>query len=373
MNNIADLVSVMERIAPTRLAAEWDNVGLLLGDARRPLKRIFVCLDVVMHTVDEAIAAEADAIVSYHPVLFNRPNRITTDDSQGRALLALMEARMAVYSPHTAWDAAENGLADWLAKGIGDGKTRPIESTPESGGSPMMSIVTFVPRDATEAVRDAMAAAGAGRVGRYACCSTRIDTLGSFRPMEGADPTIGSVGQLEQVEEHRLQMVCGDADLPAAVSALRAAHPYEEPPVQIFELKTVPTNSHGAGRIVEFESPQSLAGMIERLKTHLGVSSLRASIGLGSSDNHHIAGCCPGAGGSMLSAAESAGASIFVTGEMRHHDLLAARERGLTVLLAGHAHTEQGGLGQLASAISHALPDVDVRCSQHDASPWSAV
>jgi dinuclear metal center YbgI/SA1388 family protein len=109
----------LEEFAPHRLAAEWDNVGLLIGDARRSVERVMTCLTVTPASVAEAVAERAQLIVSHHPVLFTPVRRITADDTQGKMLLDLIAAGIAVYSPHTAFDSAASGINQWLAEGLG--------------------------------------------------------------------------------------------------------------------------------------------------------------------------------------------------------------------------------------------------------------
>jgi hypothetical protein len=90
-------------------------------------------------------------------------------------------------------------------------------------------LVVFVPPDALEQVRDAIFAAGAGRIGDYERCGWYTEGTGTFVPREGADPTIGEVGKEERVREVRLETLYPDEAHDAVVAALRAAHPYEEP------------------------------------------------------------------------------------------------------------------------------------------------
>jgi hypothetical protein len=97
-------------------------------------------------------------------------------------------------------------------------------------------LVVFVPSDALDAVRDAVFAAGAGRIGAYERCSWHTLGTGTFRPLEGADPTIGEVGREERVEEMRLETVFPEDRHEAVVTALRAAHPYEEPAFDVYAL-----------------------------------------------------------------------------------------------------------------------------------------
>jgi hypothetical protein len=101
-------------------------------------------------------------------------------------------------------------------------------------------LVFFVPADARERVKAAVFAAGAGRIGRYECCSWEVAGMGQFRPLDGANPAIGAIGALEYVDEYRVEMVLEDAHLAEVVAALRAAHPYEEPAFDLVRLVTLP-------------------------------------------------------------------------------------------------------------------------------------
>ena len=102
-------------------------------------------------------------------------------------------------------------------------------------------IVTFVPEDATGAVIDALAAAGAGTIGNYERCAWTTTGVGTFRPTAGAHPTIGEADQIEQVVETRVEMVLPRARRAQVVAALRAAHPYEEPAFDLIELANTVT------------------------------------------------------------------------------------------------------------------------------------
>jgi len=118
MATVSAIAAFLEEFAPHRLAAEWDNVGLLVGDARRPVERVMTCLTVTPASAAEAVAEKAQLIVSHHPVLFQPVRRITADDTQGKMLLDLIAAGIAVYSPHTAFDSASSGINQRLAEGL---------------------------------------------------------------------------------------------------------------------------------------------------------------------------------------------------------------------------------------------------------------
>src|SRR5438309_11196096 len=115
MTTVADIVRVLEHWFPLALAAEWDNVGLLIGDLAQPAQRVMTCLTVTPDTAAEAIRENAHLIVSHHPVLFRPTKALTTASAEGTILLKLIRAGIAVYSPHTAFDNAAGGINDFLA------------------------------------------------------------------------------------------------------------------------------------------------------------------------------------------------------------------------------------------------------------------
>ena len=128
MTAVSDLCTAMESIAPTAQAADWDNVGLLVGRRDAPAASVLLTIDLTSEVLGEAVTAGVDAIVSYHPPIFSPLNRINDSDETGRLLLGIIGAGIAVHSPHTALDAAPVGMNDWLAEALALGV--PVLSTP---------------------------------------------------------------------------------------------------------------------------------------------------------------------------------------------------------------------------------------------------
>lgn len=134
----------MERVAPLRLAEEWDNVGLLVGDADAPVKKVMTCLTVTPSSVREAIDQQSDLIVSHHPFPFRPLKTITTGDQVGSMLLDLIRNGIAVYCAHTAFDSASAGINEMICDRL---KLQNIEPLVPMGDSDELE--------------------GAGRVGRF--------------------------------------------------------------------------------------------------------------------------------------------------------------------------------------------------------------
>lgn len=127
MPSIADIAAFLNDFAPLRLAAEWDNVGLLVGDDSKSASRVMMCLTVTPASVAEAVREKAELIITHHPFPFQPLRRITTADPAGRMLLQLIGSNIAVYSPHTAFDSAAAGINQQLAEGISLADIQPLE------------------------------------------------------------------------------------------------------------------------------------------------------------------------------------------------------------------------------------------------------
>lgn len=363
------LTGILNAIAPTHLAESWDNVGLLVGNFSADVRKALMCIDLTQAVLEEAIAVKVDMILAYHPPIFKPLKTVTDSDTKARIVLRAIEKKIAIYSPHTALDAAEGGVNDWLCEPFGNGSVSPIKPSNRQTRK-QYKLITFVPHVDMDQVRWAMAEAGAGHIGNYEQCSFITDGTGTFRGNDTSKPTLGKAGQLQHVPEVRLEMITPANVLSLVIDALRKAHPYEEPAFDIIPLCTEPVKSmHGMGRILTLDKPLTLNTCINRLKKHLGVRTLDIAKAVGKT-GHRICriGICAGAGGSLLDAAGDI--DLFITGEMRHHDVLAAVDRGVSVLLAGHTQTERPFLPYLRERlIEHGARRVKWEISKADVPP----
>jgi dinuclear metal center YbgI/SA1388 family protein len=130
---VRQVCEFLESFAPASLAEEWDNVGLLVGDNHWKVERLMTCLTVTPPVVEEAEAERASMIVTHHPLPFAALKRITADTTVGRILLTAIGARIAIYSPHTAFDSARQGINQQLAQGLGLNSIRPLRPAPDPG------------------------------------------------------------------------------------------------------------------------------------------------------------------------------------------------------------------------------------------------
>lgn len=370
--SVRTVCEALDRIAPVHLAQHWDNVGLLVsppgrsGAAERRVRRIMLAVDLTAGVVEEAREGRVEMIVCYHPPVFRPLTRLVPGEGKARLLMRCVQAGIAIYSPHTALDAAAGGVTDWLVEGLGDlSETRALEP---AEGARERKIVVFVPENDVDHVRNALSGAGAGVIGAYTHCSFNIPGTGTFLGGAGTNPAIGRSGRLEEVSEIRLEMVAPEERLGEIARVLERVHPYEEPAWDLYDLAPRKLPGRGTGRVAALRKPASLPTLVRRIKRHLDLKHLRlaAAPGYGSDEARvRNVAAVPGAGGSVLAGVR--GVEAVLTGEMRHHDVLDLVAAGINVLLCGHTATERGYLPRLRKALVDALGErVSVELSGED-------
>jgi dinuclear metal center YbgI/SA1388 family protein len=365
MPTVSTVCAFLDRFAPPALAAEWDNVGLLLGDGAAEVRRLLTCLTVTPAVVAEAVEERADLIVSHHPIFFRGAKRLSTESPDGRLVWPLARSGVAVYSPHTAFDNTVGGINDILARRLGLIEVEPLR---KQDSACKFKIVVFVPDADLVKVSNAMFAAGAGVIGQYEQCSFRLAGTGTFFGTDTANPTVGLKGQREDVSEWRLEVVCPDAALGNVLKAMRSAHSYEEPAFDVYPLRA-PPGSGGEGRIGALSAAIPLGELATTVRQALSAGATQL-IGEPTRLVKRVAIAC-GAGGEFLSDAIAANADIFLTGEMRFHDYLAAQAQGIALILPGHYATERPGIEELATKLQTEFADLTVWASRRERDPVS--
>ena len=368
----------MMAIAPLSYAESWDRVGLLVGRKDAPLHGpVTLTIDLTEAVLDEALRSKSSAVIAYHPTLWDPLTRLTADSPGERVILRAAESRVAIYSPHTALDAATGGINDWLCEGLsgGTGKIlgdcRSLRPLSQQAATHQLKIVTFVPLSEVDRLRGALATAGAGNIGEYTLCSFASEGTGTFLGSDASHPRRGDRGTFERVPEMRLEMVVSRKALSLALETLRQFHPYEEPAVDVYELLPQPARGIGAGRRLMLDHDVSIAELAGRMKKHLGVQSVMAAMPAGGDVTTRVSriGVCAGAGAALVGAAIEDGCQLFMTGELKHHEVMAALKSGIGVMVAGHTNTERGYLPRLASRLQAAVPGLTCLVAQSDRDP----
>ena len=359
---LSELIAAMEKIAPTANAESWDNVGLLAGDPAQAVSKVLLTIDYTSQVAEEGHQAGCDAVIAYHPPIFQPLKRVVA----GNPVFDALRRGVAIYSPHTALDVADGGTNDVLCDLLGLQERSPLKLAETK--SSQYKLVTFVPEEQVERVSDAIFQAGAGRIGNYTSCSFRSPGTGTFYGQEGTNPAVGQAGKLEQAQEVRLETVVPLSRVAQVVSALRQSHPYEEPAFDLQQLAAPPTGV-GIGRIGRFPSPTDRSEVIDRLKRELGIGHLLVAGPTSGSATR--AAVCAGACGDLLNDALSQKVDIYVTGEMRHHDALRAASAGMTVVCTLHSNSERITLGRLKQRLQQELSGLQYVLSAADRDPFS--
>ena len=362
MPSLDTIITHLETLAPLDLAEDWDNVGLLIGTRTQNVERIMTCLTVTSASAAEAIAERADLIVTHHPVLFRPVQRLTDATPEGVMLLGLLRAGIAVFSPHTAFDNAVGGINDLLATKLGLTDIGPLRDCSEA----RFKIVVFVPESDLGKVSDAMFEAGAGHIGQYRECSFRSAGTGTFFGLDAANPAVGQKGRREQVAELRLEVVCPARRVDSVIAALRLAHSYEEPALDVYPLRHQ-SSASGAGRVGKLSVPCKLGDFAAQVKQTLGAAHVQV-VGESSLPVQRIAIAC-GAGGEFVTDAVRVRADVLLTGEARFHDCLSAQAQGLALVLPGHYATERPGIEDLAVRLQKEWSDTRVWASVSEEDP----
>ena len=335
-----NVVKKLEILAPTSLAESWDNVGLLIEpSANKTVKTIFLTNDLTEPVLEEALDKSADLIISYHPPLFRPLKRLTSSAWKERIAVKCLENRIAVFSPHTSWDAVPGGINSWLVAPYGPGSSRPVSESRSSEYPGQMSHSVTVQ-------------------------GVALDT-------QQLSPLLALPDITFNLDTTALTVSCARKRLSSVLACLP---PEILEQVKITEHVLPPLPDTGAGRVLTLHSPLDIQTVLERTKKHLEMPHLRLALANGSSLESSVRsiGVCAGSGGSVLAGLR---ADIIITGEMSHHECLDFVSAGVSVILADHSNTERGYLRIVREKIISLLDsqDISVLLSSVDRDPLQIV
>ncbi|MFG1812493.1 Nif3-like dinuclear metal center hexameric protein [Kribbella sp. NPDC049174] len=370
---VGDVVAVLDRLYDPAWAESWDAVGLVTGDPDQQVRRILFAVDPMRAVVDEAIAGDFDLLVTHHPLLLRGVHSVAGTTPKGRVVHDLIKSNTALHVCHTNADNANPGVSDALAAALGLRDTRPLKALPSD---PMDKLVVFVPVAETQAMLDALAKAGAGRIGDYERAAWSGTGEGTFRPLDGANPTIGQVGDIEVVAENRLEMLVPRRNRRAVVEALKAAHSYEEPAFDIYELAVLPSE-RGGGRVGVLPEPMPLTDFARLVADNLPRTEHGVRV---SGDPDRIietVAVVGGAGDSEFDRVRAARVDAYVTADLRHHPATEARayDEGPALVDVAHWASEWPWLRDAERLLLEGLADqgstVDTHISTLRTDAWN--
>lgn len=372
MATLREVVDLLDRWYPPATAESWDAVGLVCGDPAAGVRKVALAVDPTLAVAREALAWGADLLVVHHPLFLTPVHGVAATTAKGQVLHELATGGCALLTAHTNADQARGGVSEALAHALGLRDLAPIVPAP---GPRLDKLVTFVPREAADAVRAALAGAGAGAVGDYDSCSFSTSGEGRFRPLAGADPAIGRVGGLEVVDEVRIEAVLPRGRRTAVVRALLDVHPYEEVAFDVTEVADPGTATAGTGRVGTLE-PMSLRDFAERVAGALPQTAHGVRVAGDHARVVRRVAVCGGSGDFLLDGLAGSDADVYLTSDLRHHRAGefredAALQGGPALVDVAHWAAEWTWLPVLRERLVEALGDtVEARVSTLCTDPW---
>lgn len=349
---IADVIGLLDDLANPQLQESYDNSGFLVGDKEATCTGILVSLDVTEAVIEEAAKKGCNLIISHHPLIFKGLKRLTGANYVERIAILAIRSGVALYAIHTNLDNVASGVNGKIAELLGLKNTKVLSPRP----STLKKLVTFVPADYAEQVRMALFTAGGGGIGNYDQCSYNLEGTGTFRPLEGANPFVGEVGERHYEKEVRIEVILPFYAEKKIIQALQKAHPYEEVAYYISGLDNS-FDSIGSGLVGELPDETDEKEFLYKVKNILKTSVLRHTELL----NRKVRkiALCGGSGFFLLPAAKASGAQVYLTADVKYHEFFDA-DRQILLVDAGHYETEQYTIDLLTEHIQKNFPNFAV-------------
>ena len=356
-----ELCSYLDNAIPLALQESYDNSGLQVGRPEKEISSALLTLDVTEEVLGEAISKGCGIIVSHHPVIFSGLKKLAWRTPAERIIAGAIKDDIAIYSSHTNLDMLSMGVSGKMAERLGLSERKVLQ--PLKGR--LIKLVTFIPDDNLERVRDAVFSAGAGFIGNYDRCGFVVSGKGSFRAGEGTNPFVGEKGQMHFENESRFETVFYSHLRDKVVKALLEAHPYEEVAYDLYPLENDNTDL-GLGCYGYLQDPLGERDFLELVAERFEAGGLRYS-NLNGNMIRKVA-VCGGSGSSLLRDALACRADAFVTGDIKYHTWF---ETDNSILLAdcGHFESEKFSTEVLHELIIKKFPTFALRFSETNTNP----
>ncbi|MCG2461915.1 Nif3-like dinuclear metal center hexameric protein [Flavobacteriaceae bacterium F89] len=358
---VKNITDVLEEWVPLSYAEDFDNVGLLVGDAGMKLTGVLVTLDTLENVVDEAIAKNCNLIVSFHPIIFGGLKKLTGSTYVERSVIKAIKNNIAIYSMHTALDNAKDGVNAKICEILCIRNTKiliPQKAT-------IKKLTTYVPREESEKLKEALFSAGAGNIGNYSNCSFSVVGTGSFMAGEDANPTKGIIGRTHFEKEAQINITFPASNEGKVLKALFKNHPYEEVAYEIQTLDNTNQNI-GMGMIGELERGMEETDFLEYLKDKMDLSCIRHSRLLGKKIRK--VAVLGGSGAFAINAARASNADVFITSDLKYHQFYLAEDQ-FVIADIGHYESEQFTKNLLVDFLTEKFPNFALSLSESITNP----
>jgi dinuclear metal center YbgI/SA1388 family protein len=358
---LAILIKHLEAFAPLNYQEDYDNSGLLVGNADQDIHGALVALDCTEAIVDEAIAQNCNLIITHHPIVFKGLKKLTGKNYVERVVLKAIRHNIALYAIHTNLDHVKYGVNGVISQRLGLKNIKIL--SPKT--SLLKKLVTFCPTAQAAQVRSALFEAGAGRIGNYSECSFNAEGTGTFKAGANTDPFVGEKGEQHHESEVRIETVFLVQDERKVLLALFENHPYEEVAYDIYPLENK-LDTVGAGMVGWLENEMDGKDFLHLVKGRMDAEVIRHTKLL--PKRIKKVAVCGGSGSFLLKDAIAAGADAFVTADFKYHEFFDADEK-LVIADIGHFESEQFTSNLLIDIIQEKFPNFAIRLTEHNTNP----
>lgn len=365
MMNIKTLLHTLNQHVPFDSAESWDNVGLLIGNTEDHVEGILTTLDCTIDVVNEAIEKQCNTIIAHHPLIFKGVKSIIANQGYGSILYALIQNNINLIALHTNLDVHPRGVNAMLAERIG-------MNAPEFLNVNMKSyykVQVFIPQTSADAFKNALSDAGIAKEGNYEYAFFNAMGTGQFKPVGDANPTIGALNQIENVEELKVEFMIDQHQRDLTEKLIIKYHPYETPVYDFIPLEK--SLQQGLGMIGQLHQSFTVPDFINHLKTVLNMPSIRF---IGDNDTLiKTVAIVGGSGIGLETLAQKKGADVFITGDIKHHEALDAKIAGINLIDINHysEYVMKEGLVTLLSDWLNPNESLNILASSINTDPYT--
>lgn len=363
---ISYLLQVINNHVPFSTAESWDNVGLIIGDENAKITSILTGLDCTEAVVDEAIELGANTIICHHPLIFKGLKQINEQDGYGAIIRKIIQNNINLIVMHTNLDVYPKGVNAMLAEKIGLQNMRILN--PEIIN--YYKVQVFIPEANSVDFKRELSKRGLAQEGDYEYCFFQTQGTGQFKPVNGSNPYLGKVNEIESVTEMKLEFMISEHQQQLAIDLINQYHPYETPVYDLIHLTR--EANYGLGMIGQLSQSYNVADFMQHVKQHLNMPSVRYT----GDDQAQIktVAIIGGSGIGFEYLAANKGADLFITGDIKHHDALDAKIAGINLLDINHYSEyvmKEGLQSLLTNWLNEQQQYLEVNVSQINTDPFT--
>jgi len=354
---IKDFIKTINLVAPLSMNEKWDNSGLIVGNLETKVEKVLLGIDITDELLDFAIKNKYNLVLTHHPMIFKNMKKFEINNKRAHYLFKAYENNLNILGWHTPLDLSDMGTHETLSNIINLQNREIIEKIYVES---YYKLITFVPKTHIDIVFDAITKAGAGRYNNYDSCTFQQNGLGTFKPLINSNAYIGSVGNIEHVEEIKLESIVLKSNVSNVIAKLKQVHPYEEVAYDIIKLENL-KKEYGHGRIGNIKSISAKELAFE-LKKELGAKCIK----IYGDENRKIENIaiCAGAGEDLINELNNIDA--YISSDIRSTKILDLMDKDMVVIDIGHYYSERPVLKKLKEFLDSNLENILVDISELD-------